>query len=71
MANDDMILSFIEGDKKLELSIKGYEFDEYFKQIKGEFDTSDQDSEWLMIKAVFRNVVNKLSATIHRLKFVI
>ena len=53
MANDDMILSFIEGDKKLELSIKGYEFDEYFKQIKGEFDTSDQDSEWLMIKAVF------------------
>ncbi len=27
MANDDMILSFIEGDKKLELSIKGYEFD--------------------------------------------
>ena len=35
MANDDMILSFIEGDKKLELSIKGYEFDEYFKQIKG------------------------------------
>ena len=53
MANDDMILSFIEGDKKLELSIKGYEFDEYFKQIKGEFDTSDQDSEWLMIKAVY------------------
>ena len=42
MANDDMILSFIEGDKKLELSIKGYEFDEYFKQIKVEFDTSDQ-----------------------------
>lgn len=53
MANDDMILSFIEGDKKLELSIKGYEFDEYFKQIQGEFDTSDQDSEWLMIKAVY------------------
>ena len=53
MANDDMILSFIEGDKKVEQSIKGYEFDEYFKRIKGELDTSDHDSEWLMIKAVY------------------
>lgn len=49
-----MILSFIEGDKKLELSIKGYEFDdEYFKQIQGESDTSEHDGKWLMIKAVY------------------
>ena len=42
MANDDMILSFIEGDKKLELSIKGYEFDEYFKQ-KTAYEIADSD----------------------------
>ncbi len=54
MANDDMILSFVEGDKKLELSINGYEFDdEHIRQSRENGFTSDSDSEWLMIKAVY------------------
>ena len=54
MADDDMILSFVEGDKKLELSINGYEFDdEHIRQSKERGFTSDLDSEWLMIKAVY------------------
>jgi len=51
---DDMFFSFLEEDKKLELSIVGYEFDdEYIRRSKREYDTSDWDSEWLMIRAVY------------------
>lgn len=52
--SDDMVFSFLEGDKKLELSIVGYEFDDkYIRRSKREYDTSDGDSEWLMIRAVY------------------